>query len=805
MKDMTHEAAHVKRVETQDVDDPPRCRTSDSLEFLYAALGKSERVQLLTIPEDGGAPKGAMFTLGDDDGAIVEYVKRARRNRLNVYFSTPRLKRDMTKKASKADVEAARVAHADIDPPASAGEQHDDNPEYVAWREATIDRLLKLKPTPLVVDSGGGVWALWPLKEGETVEDVEMLNKHLERAFMDEADGTWNVDRIARLPGSVNWPDKKKRAKGRVPRLAEFVGPCDDDLDSVVTMTVGELAESLGVDMTKEPERPKGAGATKKKSPRSASAAKLPEDATGRALTASGAEWEGEIGSPITNPKRHGLGKLPDRLRSWIFDDPEPGDDRSKLVYAVACALLRREIEPGKIAAVLLSEALPISAHAHDQKNPERAVRRVLAAAMARIEEEGVWPDGMVEKPAKSGRWVPTATLANTVHAIRRLDIDTRYDIFRRKMIVGGHAVDEYAGELQDEALIVMRNLVREATPGFDPGEKHIFDAVLSISQERRFNPVLDYLDGLKWDGRPRLRTWLADAFEAGQNEYTAQLGAIIVRAMVRRAEEPGAKFDLMAIAEGRQGTRKSSAIRALCPVPDLFSEAGILGKEEKVLGELLQGVWLQECAELEGISKKETGELKAMITRQSDRFRTAWGKVANDKPRTAIFFGSTNQSNYLRDESGNRRFAPFKSGLCDPDWVVENRDQLFAEAMHLESSGGRLEPLDFTGEAKSIHEGEADDRMIDDPLADQMAEHIKERDGWVMLKDIAQAMGMGPADLRNPHQTQPFARALRSLGFEQQSRTVNGAKKRVYVRDREGRLGERGEIELGARLVATP
>lgn len=138
--------------------------------------------------------------------------------RWNLYFLVNEPKRAMDRKPAKADMKAMRALHVDVDP--------EDGKDLEAERTRILEQIRKSPLRPdVVIDSGGGYQAFWLLKDpipiADNVAELEAQNKRLEGFF--GADHCHNIDRIMRLPGTVNVPDEKKRTKGREPALAREV------------------------------------------------------------------------------------------------------------------------------------------------------------------------------------------------------------------------------------------------------------------------------------------------------------------------------------------------------------------------------------------------------------------------------------------------------------------------------------------------------------------------------------------------------------------------------------------------------
>ena len=224
-------------------------------------------------------------------------------------------------------------------------------------------------------------------------------------------------------------------------------------------------------------------------------------------------------------------------------------------------------------------------------------------------------------------------------------------------------------------------------------GKDRIFDAVNVVAQERAFHPVRDYLNGCEWDGVPRVDTLLIDYLGAEDNAYTRAVTRKTLVAAVARIYRPGCKFDYMLTLRGRQGLGKSALIAKLGGpwFSDTFTT--MQGKDAY---EQVQGVWIMEVGELAGMRKAEAETIKLYISKQVDRFRPAYGRRLQEFPRQCVFIGTTNEAQFLRDTTGNRRFWVVDTPN-DPthdmwdELTTETVKQIWAEAVELYNAGEKL------------------------------------------------------------------------------------------------------------------
>ena len=191
-------------------------------------------------------------------------------------------------------------------------------------------------------------------------------------------------------------------------------------------------------------------------------------------------------------------------------------------------------------------------------------------------------------------------------------------------------------------------------------GKERIYDASTLCAHKHSINDVRDYLTGLEWDGVNRLDTLLIDYLGAADTLYTRAVIRKSLTAAVARVMVPGCKYDYMPIFAGPQGLGKSTFLRLL---GKRWYSDSLQTFEGKEASEMIQGIWINELGELNGLSKSETNAVKQFLSRTEDIYREPFGKRTGCYPRRCVFFGTTNDSEFLKDRTGNRRFWPVDVG----------------------------------------------------------------------------------------------------------------------------------------------
>jgi len=361
--------------------------------------------------------------------------------------------------------------------------------------------------------------------------------------------------------------------------------------------------------------------------------------------------------------------------------------------------------------------------------------------------------------------------------------VNCRHDLLKLECIVEGEALRDDQGRATDVVLLRLRELIHERFK-FDPKTDAVKDAVFLLANRDKFNPVRDYLDALEWDGMPRIDTWLTTYSGAEDTPFVRAVGAILLTAMVRRVRRPGCKFDEIVVLEGEQGTERSTALSVLAVRPEWFTDSVRLNMKDKEVIEQLQGKWIVEIAELGGMKKAEVEHVKALASRTHDRARLSYDKLTTEAPRQCVFVATTNESEYLRDQTGNRRFWPVRCVKFDLKMLMRDRDQLLAEAAMREAAGANIRLPEELWAAAAEQQQE---RTVEEPWIAALVDNLKDEEGNLLegkirINDLWMVLGVQPGHQNQTHNHR-LGVAMKELGWSRDRLRFDGKRDYCYVR----------------------
>lgn len=319
-----------------------------------------------------------------------------------------------------------------------------------------------------------------------------------------------------------------------------------------------------------------------------------------------------------------------------------------------------------------------------------------------------------------------------------------------------------------------------------------VAETVALIAKERQWHPLRNRLLSLKWDGGTRVCGWLRDYLNSTDDQhYLAAVGTAWMIGAVARIMEPGAQVDHVLVLAGEQGAGKTQTARILALEPEYFL-GNLPDLRNKDAALVLPGRWIVELAELSAVRRAEVEATKSFITQREDTYRPPYGRRTVSIPRQCVFIGTTNETLFLRDRTGNRRWWPVSVGKVDLELLQKNVEQLWAEAVHLYQLG---QPWHLTGDALTLAENAQAERVdlteldvaVTNYLSQLLADSDGTRDVYVTTRDIYKfALNIDPDSSSFVEQSQRLGTQVRNAitanGWEYVNRKGK-RRDRTYVR----------------------
>lgn len=342
---------------------------------------------------------------------------------------------------------------------------------------------------------------------------------------------------------------------------------------------------------------------------------------------------------------------------------------------------------------------------------------------------------------------------------------------------------------LVDYWVIKAQTRISVAHPYFSRVSQEMCTAAIKMtSANHAVNPPVDWLRSLTWDRIPRLDSWLYKTYGTPDDDLHQSMGANFLKGMVSRITNPGCQMDLVLCLEGEQGTRKSSSLRTLAG--EWFAEnvTSVDSKDDMIV---FAGSILVEFSEGAVLGKASIAKLKSVITTTVDKFRPPYERGLVSFPRGCVFSLSTNDTAYLKDETGGRRFLIVKLGkVADTAWLKENRNQLFAEALYrVENGETAYEFTDISAEMlKDLQESRTEDTAYDELVVDWYLGRSRETQeaGITVMDAYTGAINTGGNSKEMPQQLEWKLRGILRralyLSNEVMPRDENGKRSRRYV-----------------------
>lgn len=531
----------------------------------------------------------------------------------------------------------------------------------------------------------------------------------------------------------------------------------------------------------------------------------------GSTLVDAGFLAQGTVDTSVSEPSGERAIRPSSSIDRWVQDvrvaTQDPRAALNKSAFVVGLQIGRGNVEEASAVKELVKAGIDAGLGATKAEQVvERAVREGKAKATL-VEAADKWDDARLKK-TKTGS-IDGSQVSNVILILKEHPSwknVVRYSEFdhRVHLIKPPFKNTFYAGKTKDQKWIEDNDLTcarswLETALDVSVSKEALIDAMVAVGMSQSFHPVREWLDSLVWDGVSRIQMWLKD-YCGAEVETDAQkiavpaMSARWLMSAVARAYEPGAKVDCTLVLEGEQSIRKSTTFATLVPNPTWFSDER-LHLDSKDTLQQIQGKWIIEIAELASFKGKANEEIKHFLTKKSDDFRMPYAKLNQSFDRQCVFGGTVNDSEYLSDPTGNRRFFPIRchgldtlGGKIDIAGLSAVRDQLWAEAVHRYKNGEQWWLTEAEEEAART---EQEARFTSDAWEAPVAAWVATYDGDGQLQDrftmadvLRSAVNIDLSKQGKAEQSR-MKQILNRLGFVRKQVTIDGARVHRYCRTR--------------------
>lgn len=315
-------------------------------------------------------------------------------------------------------------------------------------------------------------------------------------------------------------------------------------------------------------------------------------------------------------------------------------------------------------------------------------------------------------------------------------------------------------------------------------GDKLVVTAMAIVSYDNGRHPLREHLDSLpEWDKVERLDELLIRLFGASDTPYTRAVTRKTFCAAVKRVYQPGTKFDHMLTLIGKGGNGKSTFLSKMGG--EWFTDNVKLTTDDKQNLAIMRGRWILEIAEMRGFGKVEAEFSKQFLSRTEDIYKRPYDRKEIVFPRQCVFIGTHNKSDFLHDETGNRRYWPVqtttgKEGAAKvweyltPDTIA----QIWAEAKERVAQG---EPLYLDAEIEKYAEEVQSRHFESDAWEEDILTFISDK-AEVTTKEVWELAVQGDRPISRMDQNR-IAKIMRVAGWEQKIVSKKGLKVRLWTK----------------------
>ncbi len=427
-------------------------------------------------------------------------------------------------------------------------------------------------------------------------------------------------------------------------------------------------------------------------------------------------------------------------------------------------------------------------ARAHGWRDPEREPTEDDFDVVPADEQEPPRPGYR-----RNGKGEILALAENIVTAVRaphECGWHIRYDDFRAEIMLAGEADPRGLRAFTDPDYTRLQ--IRLERLGFRKLSKDgLRDGVGLVADENHIDSAVEWLTGLQHDGVPRIETFLRDYMAVEDTSYTRAVSRYLWTALAGRVLSPGCEAPMVPVLIGEQGAGKTRAVKALVPAQEFYCELKLDERDDNA-SRMMRGRLVVELGELRGLHTRDAESIKAFISRTHENFVPKYKEFSVTFARRFLFIGTTNQDEFLADETGERRWLPVRVGRCDVDRIAADCLQLWAEARAAYERAGNVDWREAETLAREVHA----QHKLSDPWSPIIHDWLMGRGDYacdlgeppctrefLQIHDIADgALGIAKSRLGRAD-TMRISKILQGMGYSKRLKRVEGHPTKVWMR----------------------
>lgn len=364
--------------------------------------------------------------------------------------------------------------------------------------------------------------------------------------------------------------------------------------------------------------------------------------------------------------------------------------------------------------------------------------------------------------------------------------VHIRFDEFRAEIMLAAQGTDDWRGFTDAD---YTRLQIRLEQQGFKKLTKEMLrDGVWLVADDNRFDSAIQWLQSLSWDGVSRIEGFLTTYMGVTGSEYVRAVSRYMWTALAGRVLSPGCEAPMAPVFVGRQGAGKTRAVKALAPAIDFYSELNLAERDAEA-SRRMRGRLVLELGELRGLHTRDAESIKAFISRTHEEWRTLYKEFNTHFARRFVFFGTTNQQEFLGDETGERRWLPICVGQCDPESIERDCLQLWAEAREVYD----LTDIDWRSAERLAVAVHAEHKISDPwtPVVEQWLDtpgDFEDENTTPRTREFLRANDVLVDALRfdaksiSKREEMRIGKVLQALGYEREFRTIDKRQYRVWI-----------------------